>query len=553
MKLRLTASQLSLWVGQKMNPDTPMYNTAASYDIAGAIDVDVFRRAFQLLINSTDALRIQFTEEDGIPYQAVREPFRYEPEIIDFSHSPGDADVFDWLVARSRQKLDLADRVFDAALLKITDKRYIWFLNMHHLVTDAVSRRIIFNRMAKLYAGLKVDETLRIENPAFLDYVTSQLELENAQTDSQNYWTDRIRDLGKTPLFYGVRQAGKATETTRVSLRLGPERSGKLKALAQRPDLRSWTEHLALFNILSGLLFVYMYRISGEKKLAMGTPLHNRVSKKYNETVGYFLEIFPLVTEINDQDTFNTLLQRVKLETNENLKHALQSTVSQEISRSFNVVLNYIHTSFPDFNGLKTTSNWVFPQHMDSGHQMRCHVVDFEGTGEIELLFDFNHETFNQALRQRAPQHFLILMDAMLSNPDTPLDQPSISTGEEKHIAVGKSQLRFTYSSFYELFATSVAAHPGAVALRFGQGTISYGALNEMADVLAAHLSELGIRAGHRIALYNYRSPEYIICVWAAVKLGATFVPIASDQPVERISYILGNADCSLVLTNSLL
>ena len=53
-----------------------------------------------------------------------------------------------------------------------------------------------------------------------------------------------------------------------------------------------------------------------------------------------------------------------------------------------------------------------------------------------------------------------------------------------------------------------------------------------------------------KVALHLFRSPEYFIGVLAVLKTGAAFVPIASDQPKERLNYMLQNSGCSLLLTD---
>ena len=552
MKSKLTASQMSLWVGQKLHPDAPLYNTAATYKISGVLDELLFKQAFQKLIDSTDAFRLSFYEENGVPFQQLQRTLRFELEVVNFQEQPGDNSLSDWLRARCQQKLNLSERVFDSVLLKVSEDTYLWYLNLHHLVTDGVSRKIVFNRMASLYAALLGKEEIELpETPSYLDYVNSEIEQENMPVEENNFWASKIEGLDQLPVFYGFRDQRDITQTTRIPLPLGKKRSEKLKELAMHPELRSWTAHLSLFNVLSGLMFIYMYRVSGQKKLTLGAPLHNRISRKYRDTVGYFIEIFPLFLEIGEQETFMSLLKRVKHASNDNLKHAVQDAVTQKISSSFNAVLNYIPTNFPDFNGLSTTSDWVFPGHMDGSHQMRCHVVDFDGTGELKLLLDLNHGTFDAELRQRAPQHFLKLMDAMLTDLDVALESPDISTEEEKQFILSGGELKPFPNPFYNEIRNTIKQYPHHPAMSIGEEIISYEELDRKSDLLALHLKQLGIGSDKRVALYNFRSTEYIISVLAVVKLGAAFVPIASDQPLERILYILDDAKCSLVLTGS--
>lgn len=555
MKLKLTASQLSLWVGQKMNPKVPLYNTAYSYEISGTINQQIFEKAFQLLIDTTDALRIRFYEEDGIPYQEAREKLDHNIEFIDFSSDPELDVISEWLLDRSLKTLDLSHQVFDAVLIKKSENTYIWFMNMHHLITDGVSRKIIFDRMNSHYetllghnAGLQP-----VTSAPYLDYVKSELNAASSKTDDKDsYWSSKLHELEKTHSFYGIHPKPDATEASRVFLQLGRERSEKLQLVLQRPEVKGWTAQLALFNVMSSLLFIYMYRVSGQKKLAIGAPLHNRISRKFHHTSGYFLEIFPMLTEIDDADSFKTVLQRVKLENSNNLKHALQDTVTPEISNSFNVVLNYIHTGFSNFNGFKTTSEWIYTGHIDSNHQMRCHVMVPESNGEFKIMLDLNHGTFDHELQQKVPGHLLSLFDAMLTDIEMGISEPSlVSHSEQKSLINPDFRIVEPTSNALTYFEKNALNRPNAVAIQGEKQTLTYAELNKKANQLAHYLHEKGIREYQKVALHFYRNPEYIIAVIAVLKLGATFIPIPSDQPSERITFIIDNSDAAMVLTES--
>ena len=64
----LTQSQFSLWMGQKLNPEVPLYNMVHVFTISGDIDIESFKRAFRKLVENSDALRTVFYEDNNKPY-----------------------------------------------------------------------------------------------------------------------------------------------------------------------------------------------------------------------------------------------------------------------------------------------------------------------------------------------------------------------------------------------------------------------------------------------------------------------------------------------------
>ena len=66
-----TVSEQLIWAGQRLDPDSPLYNMALAFDLAGAVDVDAFGEAFRQLVAGTDALRTVFVDEGGRPRRRV--------------------------------------------------------------------------------------------------------------------------------------------------------------------------------------------------------------------------------------------------------------------------------------------------------------------------------------------------------------------------------------------------------------------------------------------------------------------------------------------------
>ena len=547
--IALTKSQLSLWVGQKLNPNVPLYNMVHTFDMKGAINVQHFSKAFSKLVNSVEILRMVFAEVDNIPHQFALKDFEFDFEIIDFS-AKEELDIQEWIKKRSQVSFDFSKPLFDSSLIKIGDERYIWFLNMHHLITDAATSTIIYNLQTKLYADISngsFDTDLKI--PSYQDYVNFEKEQidGNLSETIGKYWKEKTESFSKVSEFYGRKSNASTSTAKRVKLNLGSERTQKLKELANDPKIRSWTQDLTLFNIFTTSLFIFMNRVSGQKNLTIGAPSHNRPTNNFKQTPGLFIEIFPLFTEFEADDSFASVLNRVKLETNNYMRYAQPGMITPEISRSFNVVLNYINASFDDFNGIPMSSEWIHPDHCDPNHQLRCHIQDMDASGDIEIHFDLNTDVFHEELRNEIPRHFLKILDGLLDDINQSIYKPSlVEELEEKPV-----NRNHNFSSVIEHFEKQAIENANAIALRYKEKSFSYKELNEKANQFANWLTQKGIAKNQKIALYLERSPDYIITVLAALKAGACFIPIASDQPEQRVDYILKDATAAMVITNT--
>jgi amino acid adenylation domain-containing protein len=532
-----------------MQPYVPLYNMVHAFRISGTVDKNRFNDAFQDLVNKVEALRTIFYEINSIPYQHILDRLQYTVEVVDFNNESNDKVIKDWIQNRSKQHLDISKCVFDSVLITSSEQETIWFLNIHHLVTDATSSVLIYELMSKIYENGSDEIAL----PTYQDYIffeSSHLSKTKKQ-QIETYWNDKIKDV-KSPSLYG-KKAGTITRSDRILLKLGKERTIKLKEIAKLPEIRSWTTDLTLFNIFSSLLFIYIYRVSGQKRLSIGAPTHNRATKSLKKTIGLLIEIYPLVTEIDDEDTFISVFNRVKLETNNYLKNCQAGMTTAAINKSFSVILNYINAEFSDFNGMPMVSEWIHPGHSDASHQLRCHVYNIEASGEIELFLDLNREVFNQEMLVQAPMHFLKVIDAFLNDMHRPIGEIGLLSANEIARFLPKKEVKNNDESIIKQFERNVNATPEAVALQYKEENLSYETLNKKVNQLARYLESKGIGSEKTVVVYLNRTPEYIISVLAILKTGAAFIPVPSDQPVERVSFILQDSNCELVISNTIL
>ena len=102
-----------------------------------------------------------------------------------------------------------------------------------------------------------------------------------------------------------------------------------------------------------------------------------------------------------------------------------------------------------------------------------------------------------------------------------------------------------------ELFEAQVAATPDAVALVFGDATLTYAQLNARANRLAHAFIHRGVGSEDIVALALPRGPELVTCLLAVLKAGAAYLPLDTDYPSERIAFMLADAAPMLVVTDA--
>ena len=103
------------------------------------------------------------------------------------------------------------------------------------------------------------------------------------------------------------------------------------------------------------------------------------------------------------------------------------------------------------------------------------------------------------------------------------------------------------------LFAAQAARTPDAVAVVFEDRTLTYAALDAHANRLAHHLQSLGVGPETMVGLCVERSPEMLIGLLGILKAGGAYLPLDPNYPRERLAFMLADAGCPVLVTQSAL
>jgi non-ribosomal peptide synthetase component F len=483
----LTRNQLLIWTGQKLRPETPIYNAALSFVIQGKLCLDNFRRAFQTLLNSSDALRTVIEERDGVPRQRVIPDLPYDLEYLDLSQNVDpDAEFNSWMSQRRVMPFDIAKRLFDTALIKLSDGKFAWYLNQHHIICDHQSIWLIFQRMSEFY-GRALEGRLeeKVELPAFQDYLDYEREYRGSlgYLRSRAYWERKLTDEPEPIAFYGKVPHKPTTRIRHVTYKLDSERTRKLKDLALSADVFVKTEKASLFNVLAAVLGVYLNHISGSRRFALGVASHNRRSEAFTETIGLLMEVHPLFLTIEDDETFLSLVKKVAAEARETLQHS-GFIISK---KTYDVFLNYRTAKFSEFDGAP-----VQLKRIHSGHETDSLTLNLHedlSTGNFVLGFDFHRDVFNEKQRSHTVNCFLKILDSFLEDHTQSIDRVDLLSAEERHrILVGFNHKEVIFpedQTITRLFEKQAEKTPAKIAAVYQDVSLTFQELNEQANKLA--------------------------------------------------------------------
>ncbi|MCC6697285.1 MAG: amino acid adenylation domain-containing protein [Candidatus Hydrogenedentes bacterium] len=551
----LTKAQLVFWLGQKLHPGLPLYNNGLGLVIPMRLEPEHFRRAFSHLVCGSDALRTVIEVRDGVPQQRVSDAAPYTMDVVDFSSATDPMAAFDaWAEERIQKVLEFGERLFDSALVKLADDKFVWYLNQHHVICDAFSFLVIIHYTAELYqrslAGTLEDAPAL---PAFRDYVEHELghRGESGNAEEAAYWARKLSDKPEHASFYGTSASRQAGRIRQVYVDLGVERTQRIRALAVREDVATKTPFATNFNIFAAAFMAYQYRMNGTRQPAVGMPFHNRRAGAFKRTVGIFIGVLPLSVAIEDGDTPLTLIRRIAKEASERLRNSAYYFHNLLHLHSHDVLVNYLLWSFPDFCGSPCEIKWIHP-----GWGLDPLVLNFYEnpfTDSYGIVFDFNCSLFDEESQDLTTQHMVRTLDQLLKNPELPLEAIDLLTADERQrLTVDFNRTERDYpkdTAIHRIFEAQATRTPDATAIRFGKQNLSYAELNQRANRIARFLRAVGAGSETMVGLCLERSVDMVAGLLGILKAGGAYVPLDPAYPPERLAFMIRDAQVPLLLT----
>lgn len=110
---------------------------------------------------------------------------------------------------------------------------------------------------------------------------------------------------------------------------------------------------------------------------------------------------------------------------------------------------------------------------------------------------------------------------------------------------------REAFASVHRRIAGQAAAAPNAVAVSYGDETLSFGELDHRANALAQRLRQLGAGRDQLVAVGMERSIDMVVALLAVFKSGSAYLPIDLAYPAARLAFVLDDAQPIAFLTTA--
>ena len=420
----LTKLQFLYWISQVMRPDAAFLNTLIIFDLPGQVDEGCFELAFETVVRHSDSLRTVIVEQDGTPQRVVLDEIPASLEQLDLSGEVDPSSVFEtWLAERATRPFSLTTALYDTVLVKLADAHYRWYINQHHIIADAQAFFATFNYLKLAYeTAVTGQHDIQLGLPAYQTYVDYEFNFRQSKRYEKagQYWVKKLNPGPNPVRFNGVAPVKKGASVTQLSVDLGIERSKKLSKAALGKNVFTLNEELSTYNLLAALFFIQLQKMSQNERLGVVTPVHNRTTDEFRETVGLFMEMCPLQLTLGEDETFDSVIKKLRKETRSTMPQAQYGSALSLPGETFDVMFNMHQVPEMSLNGIPVGFRKFHPG--VGSESFACHIHQYMDNGRFLVHLDFHDDLFTAEQRQETADHFVALIDAFLEDSSQSLN-----------------------------------------------------------------------------------------------------------------------------------
>jgi amino acid adenylation domain-containing protein len=547
----LSSAQKRLFFLNELDKNSLAYNMPQIVKLEGKLDKEKMGDAVQGLINRHESLRTSILIVEGEPLQKILNEVVFSMEYFE-SEESGTAAIIRAFI----RPFNLSEGpLIRVGLVKISDQSHLLMVDLHHIISDGVSHKILVKDFMNLYNKKELTE-LRLQ---YKDY--SEWQNKGKQTRMANQ-----RDFWKQEFSEEINVFDLPSDFPRPLVRsyagsnsiflINKEETGKLKALGEEVGATMFMTILSVFNVL-------LSKLSNQEDIIVGTATAGRYQADLEGIIGMFVNTLAIRNYPKGELTFKEFLSQVKtksLSCFDNQWYPYEELITElQIQRdtSRNPLFDVMF-AFQNFEreelvipGLK-----LIPQ----DNKLSVTKFDIELTvtelnAELYLNFEYATDLFEKQTIARFISYFQKIVTIVTRGADVLLSEIDIlSTAERHNLLYDFNDTMVNYpndETFIDLFESRVKETPNSIAALDDEKEVSYAELNDHANQLANALLSKDLVPETPVNVLCDRSVDFLAALIGILKAGGAYVPLSPSYPISRISEIYKDTQSPFLITTS--
>ncbi|MGB3464700.1 MAG: amino acid adenylation domain-containing protein, partial [Cyclobacteriaceae bacterium] len=542
------SNQRSLWLLHQVSKSATYY-IAEFFHPAFEIEPLLLKKAARLLSLNHESLRTTFTEQNGEVLQVINESL--EPVINCIIAEPSTYILDEF----STMDFDLENGPLFRLLLISPEKgKQVLGTSLHHIISDGWSMNMLLRELIILYK--KQDRQEKYHNSTerlqYSDFalLKSNEELSAYTDEALDFWRKTLSDHQLTDIPYDRQQdSDKSGDGNYFRFTLPDSLGDQMRELSIQNTVSEYT-------VFTAIVYILLTKLTNQQDICIGMPVANRNIPGTEEITGYFVNSLPI--RINPKEkslNFAELLHVVENVIVDSQDHQAipLETLIEKFSENragmanpfFNVQVN--HLPLEANEDLERIS-------YHNGTAKFDLTFDYykSKNGQVELGIEFSTELFDGETILAYQQYFISIAEVVFQSLDSSVRDLQLFPRHVENLISGLEGRREINPQIglHQLIEEQSSQTPHGIALIHGEEKLDYQTLWKEVKRMSAYLGQKEIATGDVVALIMERSIDMVVSMLAILRAGATYMPVTPDQPLDRMSYMLNNSQCSAIVAD---
>jgi surfactin family lipopeptide synthetase A len=574
----LSFAQERVWFLYQLDPRNLAYNFQASFGFKGPLDVAALERTLGEVLRRHESYRTTFPTVDGRPVQIVHPMVGYQLPVVDFSgkasRESAMAAYADWCAEEFQRRFDLSKLpLVRWTLIRFGDDDNILMHMEHHTVHDGWAFNMFLLDFVALYRAYAIGQPSPLADipVQFAEFATWQRQwMQGAVSDRQlAYWKKRFVTI--PPVLQLPTKGPRPAVQTFRGASLRPEvplpLCNRLRALGR-------AERSTLFMTMLAGFIALLHRYTSETDVAVGTFFANRRARESEFLIGMILNNVVIRTSLADNPTVRELMARVRDTVLEGADYqdvpfdrvveAVQPGRDLSMNPLFQVMFSFHDEPMPK-EGLPGLDVRLTPVLSNGSAKFDLGVIGIPHSAQIlglpqggdqdglTMIWEHNTDLFETQTIAVMFEHYRVLLQSMVENPDQRLSELAIVDADDyQKYLIGWNDTAAAYprtDCVHTMIAAQAARTPDRVAVVFESQQLTYRALEEQSNQLAAYLRGRGVGRGTLVGLCVERSERLLVGLLGILKTGGAYVPIDPAFPIDRQRFMIEDAALTTLVT----
>jgi hypothetical protein len=277
--------QKALWYQQAYPVNSPTNNmttilacheslTLARIDHACSVCYKLFPLLRGYFVETHSDVRMHFQEQDSIDY-----------DVIDLSHIP-EKEKIQHIKKKASEEIDIKKRLIKLTFFQLSQGEFVILISWHHIIADIFSLALFAEPFLKLL--LNKEYTLKAEG-SYFDFIAWQEEYVHSDKAKPviAFWENtisRIKHIPNTPIDLGAAEI--------INFNLNSVELAKVNGLCAQEKMTQAQFFFIAFQLL-------LHDLTSTESLVTMTPVNTRVKKDFIQTIGYYVNFLPIISQLH--------------------------------------------------------------------------------------------------------------------------------------------------------------------------------------------------------------------------------------------------------------